>query len=309
LGAIDNAAQYGKHTGTTFALNLPVGQQWFEVSIARRASGDTREENGHFVAIARNVTERKQAEVLEIEREKLKIALEKEKDLTQLREQLISMISHELRTPLSVISVTSSVLEKHMDQLTPVQQADRLRTIMTQVKHLDEMLDQVSMLSKAHRGFLQYKPQQVEISRLCEQIIKEMQPPLSLGQQLELEIEPSIGLVSVDQRLLWHVLVNLISNAIKYSPNGGLISLKVNHSNKFVVIQVQDEGLGIPESELGNIFEPFYRADNVESIGGTGLGLSIVKEIIDLHHGSVACASREGYGTTFTIRIPIIEAA
>jgi signal transduction histidine kinase len=233
----------------------------------------------------------------------------RKREITQLKEQLISTISHELRTPLSVISVTSSVLEKYRDRLTSEQQSERLHGIMAQVRRLDEMLDQVSTLSKAHRGFLQFEPQAVEVIGLLRKVISEMQVHLQTGQQLNLDVDETIGLVHLDERLIWHVLVNLISNAIKYSPDGGVISLNVSQDDNFLMINVQDEGIGIPESDLKNLFEPFQRAGNVGGIGGTGLGLSIVKEIVGLHHGSISCASQEGFGTTFTIHIPVTRAA
>jgi signal transduction histidine kinase len=113
--------------------------------------------------------------------------------------------------------------------------------------------------------------------------------------------------VLLDEKLIRHILVNLVSNSIKYSPSGGLVQLNVNCQADQTLISVSDQGMGIPKADQAHIFEPFFRADNVGAIKGTGLGLAITKRAIELHHGTIRFESKPDLGTTFFITIPILE--
>jgi PAS domain S-box-containing protein len=308
--AIAAAAETGRHTGTIFSLELLGERRWFEVSIAAGWSDHSHAESQLLVAVARDITERKQAELLRTQQTTLEIALEKEKELAQLRSQLISTIAHEFRTPLTVILFSSSLLVKYGDRLSPERHSETVENIVMQVKRLDEMLDDVSTLSKTRRGFLQFQPQPVDIAAFCAQLVEELESIKQPNQVLVLNVmDHFANPVQLDEVLLRHTLTNLISNAIKYSPDGGVVTLELCQSDGNIVLTVNDQGIGIPPGDMDRLFQPFYRAANVSNIHGTGLGLSIAREAVALHGGTITCKSQLNKGTTFKVIIPMKEGA
>jgi len=166
------------------------------------------------------------------------------------------------------------------------------------------MLDRVLVIGKVDAQMLTYAPRPLVLAELCQTVADEVrnQHPQAVGRlstQLLLTPEPRPW----DESLLRHMLVNLLSNAIKYSPEGGQVLLKGFEEGESTVLQVIDQGIGIPQDELDHLFESFHRASNVGTIQGTGLGLAIVKKSVELHGGSIEVESQVGHGTCFTIRL------
>lgn len=231
-------------------------------------------------------------------------ALEKEKELGELKSRFVSMTSHEFRTPLATILSSTDLLEHYRDRLQPEDQADLLHSIKDAVSRMTRMLDDVLLIGKAEAGRQEFAPQATDLAAFCQGLLDEFQLVRPAGIQLQGRIPP-FGRVKVDQKLLRHSLTNLLSNAIKYSPQGGRVEFAVEYAAGEICFRVEDQGIGIPADDLPNLFETFHRARNVGNISGTGLGLAIVKKSIDLHQGRIEVESEVGQGTTFRIAIPL----
>ncbi len=160
-------------------------------------------------------------------------------------------------------------------------------------------------MARTENTVIELKPTSVDIVDFCQDLIQTLQ--FGSGEKYQFQFEHQqecIGLV--DKHLLWHVLTNLFSNAIKYSPEGGQILLELVSTNTEISFKIKDSGVGIPAEDLPYLFEPFTRASNSDNIQGTGLGLTIVKRCVDLHDGHIEVHSKLGVGSTSSITIPKI---
>lgn len=266
-----------------------------------------RDEHGEIFAVLgtiRDFTEHKKSEDVRVENEHLRGALDQEKEHLAIKDRFMTTIAHELRTPLTGISLAGSKLKRYwrqMDEATRVSNIDR---IIEKVQHLDQLLGEISMSMQASRGFLTYQPDFVNLVTTCETVIDKLDGSLSESHKLEFTHSEGLDCILLDQQLIDHSLVNLLTNAIKYMPDGGNITLDVKKVDENVLIQITDEGLGISKEDQKNLYVPFFRGSNVGVIGGTGVGLSIVKDIVNLHGGNISCDSVVNQGTTFKIELP-----
>jgi len=252
------------------------------------------------------ITERKKVEEALIASQKdLRSSLEKEKELSELKSRFVSMASHEFRTPLSTILSSASLIGKYTETLQQDRRQKHIDRIKSMVNTLTAVLNDFLSLSKLEEGRIQVIPEHFKFNAFCQLIFEEVWPLLKKEQQLEhgpldQEIE-----VFHDKQLIKNILFNLISNAIKYSPAGSTIHCRSKLINGKIQIEIQDEGMGIPEADQKHLFTRFFRASNAINIQGTGLGLNIVRSYVDLLSGSIDFTSIEGKGTTFFIEIPI----
>ncbi len=246
-----------------------------------------------------DITERKKSE------EDTREALEQQKALNELRTRFVAMTSHEFRTPLSGILSAEELLRHYGSRLPESEKLEILDSIAAGVKRMTGMLDRVLLLGKADAQMLEFEPHPLDLHRLCHQLVEEArtQQPDSLCE-LRLDYSAGEGEGLYDEKLLRHIFSNLLSNAVKYSPLGGLVRFTVSIDQGMTVMEVADEGIGIPEDELPHLFESFHRASNVGTIQGTGLGLAIVRNAVDIHGGSIDVHSSAGSGTTFIVRLP-----
>lgn len=245
-----------------------------------------------------DITERKQLE------EYLKVALEKEKELSELKSRFVSMTSHEFRTPLSTILSSSELLEHYRHKWTEEKQLTHLHRIQTAVKRMTEMLNDILIIGKAEAGKLEFVPKSFDVVAYCRNLIEEIELNLTNHQVQFISEYESISCY-MDDKLLGHILSNLISNAIKYSPAEHHVQVKFYCQNDCAVFEVQDWGIGIPPEDIAHLFESFYRAKNVGNILGTGLGLAIVKKCVDICQGQIFVSSTLGVGTLFTVNLPL----
>lgn len=227
------------------------------------------------------------------------------------RDTFLSIASHEVRTPLATIKGYAELLRRrgaHHGTAERDQQA--LRSIYEQTVRLEKLIGLLLDFSRIQSGHLTIERQQVDLSALTRRLIEEMQPTLD-QHTLELVIDDEPLPIAGDEVRLEQVLQNLFQNAVKYSPRGGTISVRLERQESQAQLAVSDQGIGIPAEALPQLFRPFYRAGNTgrHAIGGVGLGLFVVKEIVTLHSGRVDVHSREGHGSTFTIRLPLIDSA
>ncbi len=278
-------------------------QRWFS-SILQPAP-DEHGTMRYIQAISYDVTDRKKAQQLEARRAELAHQLAQEQALAQDRARMFSVLVHEFRNPLTIIRSSSDLLQNYTEHLSPTSRERKLAAINAQVNELDEMLDEISLLSKATSGFLQYQPQPTDVHWLCTSLVDQLRDVASAQHTITLALMTTDQMAMLDEKLMHRALANLVTNAIKYSPNGGTIRLRVVQTETEWLFSIRDQGIGIPADEISSLFQPFKRAGNVGRIRGTGLGLSIVKEIAQKHGGSVTVQSEIGRGSTFTISLPV----
>ncbi|HEY9804576.1 MAG TPA: PAS domain S-box protein [Leptolyngbyaceae cyanobacterium] len=245
-----------------------------------------------------NITERKQLE------DYLKVALEKEKELSELKSRFVSMTSHEFRTPLSTILSSSELLEHYRHKWTEEKQLTHLHRIQTAVKRMTEMLNDILIIGKAEAGRLEFVPKSFDVVAYCRTLVEEVQLNRT-NHQVYFLSEHEYMSCYMDDKLLGHILSNLISNAIKYSPVSSRVLVKFYCQDDCAVFEVHDWGIGIPPEDITHLFESFYRAKNVGNILGTGLGLAIVKKCVDICQGEIFVSSKLGVGTVFTVNLPL----
>lgn len=256
---------------------------------------------GHpsVVCSLRDITQRKQIEA------NLRDSLVKERELSDLRTRFVTMVSHQFRTPLATIQASSEALQRYFDRMTPDQRHKRLETIHAQIRRLTHMLEDILTLGKLEGGGFGFEPAPVDVPLFCRGIIADLAPQMEAGVSIDVRYDGDCDQLMLDGNLLRQILENLLTNAIKYSPERGIVHLRVGCQPESITFRVTDEGIGIPPTDVPHMFEPFHRARNVEHIKGTGLGLAIVQQAVDMHQGTVTVESELGVGTTFTVTLPV----
>ena len=262
-----------------------------------------------IVSVNRDITERMQAQEALREAERQRTQIEKERELLQLKERFVSVVSHEFRTPLAVIYTAAEMMHRYYDRMTPERMFGQIREILGQADYMVSLLDDVLLVNKARAGRLEFNPTPLDVVSFCQETLERMQVVDNDKHTLIFEPQGDLPEVSLDSKLLQHILVNLVSNAIKYSPDGGDVRLEIQNRDGTMLFRVRDWGIGIPPDGIAHVYDPFYRATNTSNIKGTGLGLAIVKESVDLHNGTIHCESELGVGTTFTVQLPITASA
>ncbi|MBX3010339.1 MAG: PAS domain-containing sensor histidine kinase [Caldilineaceae bacterium] len=252
-----------------------------------------------MVAVNHDITERQRAEAA------LHEMLTKERELGELKSRFISMASHEFRTPLASILMLTETLAAYRHKLTEAQIMQRLDSIREQVGHLKLVMEDMLQLAQMQARRVVPMPALFNLDEFCCSIMDEFRHQLVGAQQFGYHCNRPAQMVFLDKRLMRQVISNLLSNALKYSSVTGIISLHLTYTGDTVVLQIHDEGIGIPEADLPHLFQPFHRATNVGTISGTGLGLVITKEAVELHGGTIAVTSQVGRGTTVIVTLPL----
>lgn len=261
-------------------------------------------EQEYVFAFVTDITRRKHLENEAREAEILRIELEKERELTSLKDRFVSMVSHEFRTPLTIIKVSCDLLSYHFNKLDETKRVQKLQQIQEQITRLTGLIDSILITYRTQSGKTEFNPSALDFASFCRNIFEQVQLIDSKDHQFELISNVPDESVMLDANLLQHILTNLLTNAVKYSPPGSRIKLELDHDDTNVTLQVSDEGIGIPAKDLLRLFEPFHRADNVGNVQGTGLGLSITRDYVELCGGAIEVESVVGKGSTFTVRLP-----
>ncbi len=253
--------------------------------------------NGGMICVCRDITRRKQAQ------EELCQALEREKELSELKSRFITMTSHEFRTPLTAILGSTELLRHYSHTWTDNKKLLYFNRIQANVQHMIQLLEDVLLLGKAEAGKLKFEPKKLDLVQLCRTLVAELEHIPGTKHKFVFTEQCKCTNVYMDEQLIRHILGNLLSNAIKYSPVGSTVRFALICQDETASFQIQDQGIGIPQEDRQHLFESFYRASNVSNIAGTGLGLAIVKKAVDLHGGDITVDSQVGVGTTFTVTI------
>ncbi|MBW4576981.1 MAG: hybrid sensor histidine kinase/response regulator [Aphanothece sp. CMT-3BRIN-NPC111] len=220
----------------------------------------------------------------------------------------ISMASHEFRNPLTSIISSAELLSTYDEKLSAESKSKFLGRIESAARKINDLLEDVLTLGRAESSKITFTPAPLDIVKFCHELVEVLQETAGSNHTITLISESEADCrknVLMDENLLDHILANLVSNAIKYSPQGGDIYLELKCESNCVTFSVKDSGIGIPPEDQAQMFEAFHRASNVGSLPGTGLGLAIVKKSVELHGGQIAVASQVGVGTTFTVTIPL----
>jgi signal transduction histidine kinase len=246
-----------------------------------------------------DIDDRKRAEV------ELLAAVQREKELSEMKSKFVSTASHEFRTPLATMLSSAELLEHYSESLSPAEKANLLQTIQSGAKRMSEMIDDVLALGRAESGVLKLNLGPTNLHELCARVVSEFR--IAQGKQHVITLDDRFDRLEamMDERLLRHILNNLLSNAVKYSPPGSEVTLSLARREEQAVIEIQDRGIGIPLEDQPRMFESFHRASNVENRPGTGLGLAIVKKSVELHGGEISLSSAVGSGTRFTVMLPL----
>jgi len=231
--------------------------------------------------------------------------IEKEKELNELKSKFISVASHEFRTPLSTILASSESLGSYWDRMTAEQRELRFSKIRQQVEHLNKYIGEMLHLTRLQAKEYLLEPVKFDMVELFHTIIEEFRNIESENDRIDFNHPAGQLNVSLDKNEISKMISNLITNALKYSEKGMLISVKLNSDNNSVYFSVKDKGIGIGKADMKHVFEPFFRASNTGNIPGTGLGLNIVKEAIDRHKGTLNVKSKLNAGSEFIVQLPL----
>jgi PAS domain S-box-containing protein len=288
---------------------------WANVLIT--AVFDVQGELRGFAKVTRDMTERKRAEEQREQLNERELQLLHEREVraqmeaaTRMRDAFLTVLAHELRTPLTSLLGNAQLMLRRAQREGVLSGRDQrsLQVVVNQSERLNEMVSFQLDISRLHTGHLQIERVPVDVVALVRQVIEEVQAPLT-GHSVTYSGPDTPLLVEGDGLRLFQVLNNLIQNAIKYSPEGGVVQVQVERQDATVRVAVNDEGIGIPQAELPQVFQRFYRASNVDEgqMSGFGVGLYLVKELVTLHGGTVDVVSEEGRGSTFLITLPLSD--
>jgi PAS domain S-box-containing protein len=288
------------------------GEQFpVEISLSVFSSGEAQ----YAIAFVNDITVRKKSEEAlvrlnaELEEkvaertQSLQEALDKEKELNELKSRFVSMASHEFRTPLSTILSSVFLLQKYVLTEDQSKREKHIQRIASSVNMLNDILNDFLSVGKIEEGRVQLRMTEVDVQQEVESIVGEMRPILKPGQTIITQHDgPSTAML--DATMLKHIIMNLVSNAIKFSPEGSPIHVITRGDSGGITLSVSDHGIGISAEDQRHLFERFFRAGNATNIQGTGLGLHIVSKYAELMGGTIHCESELDKGTTFIVTFP-----
>ncbi|MCJ7758621.1 MAG: PAS domain-containing sensor histidine kinase [Gillisia sp.] len=237
---------------------------------------------------------------------KIKVALQKEKELNELKTKFLSLVSHEFKTPLSGILTSATLTEKYIQENQQDKREKHLGTIRNKVHYLNNILNDFLSIERLDTGSGQYKYNSFSLKRLINEVVYNANVTLKSGQELIYPQEMEDMMLYQDEKILELILSNLIGNSIKYSPEDTLIKFEVSPTENTIIFVVEDQGIGIPEKDQKHIFERYFRAENAVLNQGTGIGLNIARSHLENLGGSIEFSSIENEGTKFIVKIPIL---
>jgi len=250
----------------------------------------------HILVIERNVTKRKK------EQDQVRRALEHERELNELKSRFVSTASHEFRTPLSTILSSASLLSRYHTEQDQVKREKHIERIKSSVQNLTGILNDFLSLDKLETGVVQSQPETFDLMACIQETCDQLAPTLKKHQHIRYRHQGRAE-VFLDKRILTNVLLNLLSNASKYSGEGKAIDLTTRLMDGNLAITVKDQGIGISKEDQKHLFKRFFRSNNAINTAGTGLGLNIVKKYVELLNGEIEFYSELGIGSTFNVKL------
>lgn len=237
--------------------------------------------------------------------DELQKSLTHEKELNELKTRFVSTTSHEFRTPLATILSSLSLISKYGELNEKEKQNKHIDRIKSAVSHLTDLLNDVLSVSKLEERGIDASYEQFSINNLISDVVQEMQLITKLNQKIEYNHFGPDEFI-LDKKILRHILINLVSNAIKFSNEDCIVQILIEVKDSNFKLSVKDSGIGIPLEDQKHLFERFFRGNNVSAIQGTGLGLNIVAKYVEIMNGKIDFTSEPGVGTTFNIEFKSI---
>lgn len=307
-----------KKDGSIFPFRLALNEVQFSGRIVytgfihdltkeKQAEEKLREYSSRLETQVEERTHSLQKSLLELQRAKDRVSnsLEKEKELSELKSRFVSMASHEFRTPLSSVQLSASLIERYAAPFDNPNISKHVGKIKNAVNNLTSILNDFLLLEKLEAGTVEPNFAEFNVVKLGEEITEEMQLVSKEGQHIIYQHTGVNSVFNLDIYLLKNCIINLISNAIKYSGENTFIEFNTEINEKELKVGIRDYGIGIPEGDHIHLFEPFFRANNTGTIPGTGLGLNIVRRYSRLMQGTIDFKSILNHGTSFTFTFPI----
>lgn len=285
-------------TGESISFDTEIGDKFYNISSVPIQGPE--EEINEILVVAKNITEHRNIE------KELTNNLQKEKELNLLKSRFVTMASHEFRSPLTTILSSTFLLEHYTGNQLEQERKKHLDRIKRAVNGMTELLNDFLSIAKLEEGKLQVINREINLPSFIEEFLQEITLLKKDGQEIEFKSSGNLKTFVTDKQLLRNILMNLISNAIKYSPPSGNIELTVIQEEREIIIEVKDHGIGIPEEEQKHIFKRFFRAHNVAEIQGTGLGLNLIRKYAKLLKGRIEFTSTVNRGTTFRVHLPVL---
>ncbi len=251
-----------------------------------------------FMAALRDISARKKTEAA------LRESMRALEEVNELRSRFVSVAAHQFRTPLATILVTTDNLGAYRHRMDDASIDGRLQKIRTEVSHMQRMINDLLHLAQIQSPGYVLKTELLDLDAECRAVVKRFHEDPDLAHMLVYTSSTQPVNALLDARLMRDAITSLISNALTYSPAGTTVSIALTTSDGQAMLSVSDQGIGIPASELPNLFQAFNRASNVNEVAGAGLGLSIAKNVVELHGGAITVKSEVGTGSTFTIALP-----
>lgn len=250
-----------------------------------------------------NQLEKMNQELAEAEQE-AQTALERERELNELKSRFVSMASHEFRTPLSTILSSISLIDKYAEKNNPEKIQSHAVKVKTAINNLNGILNDFLSLAKLEEGRIDLDIQALNVSEIAHEVVEELSSIFKTGQAINILVKGDEKTIDADKKILKNIMINLLSNAIKYSEENKHVTLTLDFTADEFLLAIKDQGMGIPLSDQKHLFERFFRAHNTMNIQGTGLGLNIVKKYIDMLHGSINFTSEVHEGSEFIVKLP-----
>ncbi|AFY71718.1 PAS/PAC sensor hybrid histidine kinase [Thalassoporum mexicanum PCC 7367] len=255
--------------------------------------------------LTQNITQRKKSELQMLK------ALERQKQLSDLKSHIVTTISHQFRNPLAVINTAAETLSSYLDKLSKEKIDKRLQNIMLATQSMTMLMDEIMVFDRIESGQLTFAPQLVNLPNFYQEMLQSLPDGADArrsqaSEMIEIDINNTCQEAYLDPKLVSLALKNLISNALKYSDPDLPIKITATCAENLIKIKVIDAGIGIAPEELAYIFDPFFRSERVENIQGTGFGLSIAKQAMQVHNGTIEVESELGKGSTFTLNLPYL---
>ncbi|SEP44646.1 ATP-binding protein [Mucilaginibacter sp. AW1-7] len=304
--------------GTTFPFRLAVSEVDFagrkiyagfihDLSREKEAEEQLRDYAAHLEDLVeqRTQTLKNTVGALQQAKEEVSVSLEKEKELGHLKSRFVSMASHEFRTPLSAVQLSASLIEKYAQPYDNANIRKHVAKIKNAVGNLTTILNDFLSLEKLEAGRVEPTCTPFDLVKFSEEITEELQMVAKQNQSIIYQHTGTRSIVNLDPNLLKNCVINLMSNAIKYSGENTFIEFNTEIADSNCIITIKDNGIGIPDTDQKHLFEAFFRAHNTGNIPGTGLGLNIVARYTSLMNGRVEFKSNINQGTLFTITFPI----
>ncbi|HEX6890214.1 MAG TPA: PAS domain-containing sensor histidine kinase [Chryseolinea sp.] len=271
----------------------------YAAELEKKVEMRTEALNNTILKLEEEVIERKKAE------EEVRLSLEREMELNELKSRFVSIASHEFRTPLSAVLSSAALIKQYVDRNEPEKIEKHIQRIKTSVNQLTGILNDFLSLGKLEEGKVDVVLESIDTKVFLNEIAEEVGSTLKEGQRLIVSCNLKNAELQSDARILRNILFNLITNASKYSDINKPIYIDCYEDSGSVSFDVRDEGIGIPDEDQKHMFDRFFRASNAGNVQGTGLGLNIVKRYLDLLDGNIKFTSKYGEGSTFNVMIPV----